>query len=624
MPGAAAAAGAEMAAADSSLGSPRWEVFDGAPGGAAEEGGPRAALTCSQPPNLLKAMDSLRSELSDKNIFIFLDYDGTLTPIVSNPHEATLSLEMRKLLVRLGNSYPVGIVTGRALRTIKHFVTGAEASQPLHASGHPPTPAAASPEKKPHADGGTTPENECGLERSNLLQTPEQAQAGQQPQQQQEASLVAEGDRQSESTPMLRAPECIAPACLPTLHVRPPLVPAAAVGVAKVAPGGCPVAGSSSRVAEASSGVGDRLPVASPVAVLGQRPESSQRVDARRGSAETPAAGVEAVDLCGLADDAAGRRAGALPKDLPDSECDAATGPSPLHYSGRDCAAQSTAEGAEPKLVAQGEPAERADAAEEAPGGDIERLGRCIGGEFVNVMYAASHGFHIEAGQEDFCHKVGQQYLPQLREARHILQERLGHVPGFAVEDNEFAVSVHYRNVPTQCVPCIEQCVDEVLAFFPHLRKTHGKKVFEIKIDVDWDKGRAVLWLLDALGVSPRDDRVLLIYMGDDVTDEDAFRAVKIYPHALAVAVSLPPGRPTAATWRAEGPTEVRLFLEELLNIREEKKRREHREQPAQAAQPPALDRHADANLHAPADAAEKKSQKTLPNNHEGQQGEQK
>ncbi|KAE8683798.1 Trehalose-phosphate phosphatase A [Hibiscus syriacus] len=72
--------------------------------------------------------------------------------------------------------------------------------------------------------------------------------------------------------------------------------------------------------------------------------------------------------------------------------------------------------------------------------------------------------------------------------------------------------------------PTIAQRVHDILKDYPSLRLTHGRKVLEIRPVIDWNKGKAVEFLLESLGLSDRDD-VLAIYIGDDMTDEDAFKA---------------------------------------------------------------------------------------------------
>ena len=64
----------------------------------------------------------------------------------------------------------------------------------------------------------------------------------------------------------------------------------------------------------------------------------------------------------------------------------------------------------------------------------------------------------------------------------------------------------------------------DVLGRRDGLRLSGGKKVFELRPDIDWDKGRAVLWMIEVLGLDHAD--VVPVYIGDDVTDEDAFRAL--------------------------------------------------------------------------------------------------
>ena len=67
--------------------------------------------------------------------------------------------------------------------------------------------------------------------------------------------------------------------------------------------------------------------------------------------------------------------------------------------------------------------------------------------------------------------------------------------------------------------------VEAVASRHPELRRMDGKKVYELLPDIDWNKGKAMLWLLETLGLQGRN--ALPIYIGDDRTDEDAFRALE-------------------------------------------------------------------------------------------------
>src|SRR5262249_30689845 len=83
-------------------------------------------------------------------------------------------------------------------------------------------------------------------------------------------------------------------------------------------------------------------------------------------------------------------------------------------------------------------------------------------------------------------------------------------------------------------------------------RLAKGNKVFEIRPRVPWNKGTAVHWIQQQLG---RPD-ALTIYLGDDITDEDAFMAL---PEAISVKVGKMSR--TAADFRLKDPAEVCRFL---------------------------------------------------------------
>jgi trehalose-phosphatase len=109
-------------------------------------------------------------------------------------------------------------------------------------------------------------------------------------------------------------------------------------------------------------------------------------------------------------------------------------------------------------------------------------------------------------------------------------------------------------------LPKVERAVSEVAAQHPELRSMKGKKVYELQPDIDWDKGKAVLWLLKILGLEQAN--VLPIYIGDDRTDEDAFRAIGEKGAGILVSEQ-PPA--TAASYLLKDPTEVHEFLRELV-----------------------------------------------------------
>lgn len=176
------------------------------------------------------------------------------------------------------------------------------------------------------------------------------------------------------------------------------------------------------------------------------------------------------------------------------------------------------------------------------------------------IVYAGNHGLEIEGpAGTGISRSLGEAYVQDVAEASAELQSELESVEGSLVEDKQFSLSVHYRLVASADVRRVEAAVDTAIKRHPRLRKRHGKKVFELRPDLDWDKGRAVTWLLEV--VNQRETEALPIYIGDDDTDEDAFRALE--NAGIGVLVS-EEDRPTAATHRLSDTDGVRRFLARL------------------------------------------------------------
>jgi len=87
--------------------------------------------------------------------------------------------------------------------------------------------------------------------------------------------------------------------------------------------------------------------------------------------------------------------------------------------------------------------------------------------------------------------------------------------------------------------------------------------VVEIKPDIDWHKGKAVEWILEELGLDKRED-VIPLYIGDDVTDEDAFMALT--ERGLGILVENR-GQDTAATYSLKNVYQVRKFFERIIEM---------------------------------------------------------
>lgn len=195
--------------------------------------------------------------------------------------------------------------------------------------------------------------------------------------------------------------------------------------------------------------------------------------------------------------------------------------------------------------------------------------------QLKNLVYAGSHGFDIRTPdglgmqQED-----AQRALADLDAAERQLRGRIGNVAGALVERKKFAIAVHYRGVRSDHdLERIEAAVDEVLAQHRGLRKRGGKKIFELQPDVEWDKGHAVLWLAEVLGLQRAG--AVIIYVGDDVTDEDAFRALRQVEMGIGIRVASP-SFGTDASYYLPDCTAVKQFLESLLPLVAENKVSNH------------------------------------------------
>ncbi len=166
-------------------------------------------------------------------------------------------------------------------------------------------------------------------------------------------------------------------------------------------------------------------------------------------------------------------------------------------------------------------------------GRDLDDVRERVG--LPDLVYAGNHGFDIAGPRGLHTHsQQAEDFIPHLDAAEKQLREDLRAVEGAFIERKKFSVAIHSRRVPEQRRGAVESAVDRSADAHPQLRKTAGKMVFELQPRIDWNKGKALLWLMEALLLDPQ--TTLLIYLGDDVTDEDAFQALP--PQGIGVVVA--------------------------------------------------------------------------------------
>ena len=197
--------------------------------------------------------------------------------------------------------------------------------------------------------------------------------------------------------------------------------------------------------------------------------------------------------------------------------------------------------------------------------------------QLSELYYAGSHGLDIagpatgRAGAPDapVLHQPVPWAVALMDTVHDALVARVADIPGASVEHNKFCVSVHYRLCPDRW-PEVEDALADVVAAHEQLHVTRGRKVFEVRPKVAWDKGKALLFLLEELGLlqggAGGAPDVFAVYLGDDVSDEDAFATLAARGLGAGVLVASR-CKPTEARYTLRNPGEVQRFLLRLVDL---------------------------------------------------------
>jgi trehalose-phosphatase len=181
---------------------------------------------------------------------------------------------------------------------------------------------------------------------------------------------------------------------------------------------------------------------------------------------------------------------------------------------------------------------------------DLERMV-----EVPGLSYVGNHGFDARGPGFAFSHPEAQPYAAALEAATR----RLGRlaIPGGRVEPKGASLSFHVREVAPSGRAAAMRKAGAVLERLG-LRATYGKCVVEGRPPVDWDKGRAVLHVLVQRHGSEWPSSVRALYIGDDTTDEDAFRSLRGIGRSIRVGSA---NGPSLADYSLPDPDAVLQLL---------------------------------------------------------------
>jgi len=179
----------------------------------------------------------------------------------------------------------------------------------------------------------------------------------------------------------------------------------------------------------------------------------------------------------------------------------------------------------------------------------------------ANICYGGNHGLIIYGRNIRFIHPKALSAKPSVDKAVRRLNKEIEGIAGAWIEKKRYTATLHFRWVENKDVSLVKKAFDRVLSKFSGDRRLtiiKGKKVLELAPDASWNKGSAALYILKKLK-----DKYLPVYIGDDWTDETAFRALK----KKGVTIRVGKSAKTAANYYLKNQREALEFLEKLREI---------------------------------------------------------
>lgn len=174
------------------------------------------------------------------------------------------------------------------------------------------------------------------------------------------------------------------------------------------------------------------------------------------------------------------------------------------------------------------------------------------------ISLIGNHGYEILFNGKVWVHPEAMKLKEILGKTLKGIEKRAKNLKGVSIEDKGLSGSVHFRLLKSGLEESLRKIVeDEIRRGDGKLKIKKGKKVFEIEPNIDWDKGKGAKKLISLLNLK---GDFLKIYIGDDETDEDAFRTLKDEDLSILVGSK----KNSFAKFRLKNVEQVWLFIKEL------------------------------------------------------------
>ena len=173
-----------------------------------------------------------------------------------------------------------------------------------------------------------------------------------------------------------------------------------------------------------------------------------------------------------------------------------------------------------------------------------------------NIIYSGNHGFEIEIQPQIFIHPEAEKIRPEIQRIKRIIEQKTTGIKGSWIEDKGLVISIHWRCVDKKHSPKLLTIIHSAIRNNSRVRLTKGKKVWEIRPNIDWHKGKAVRFILSLL---PTPYSLLPVFIGDDTTDEDAFKALR-----SGITIRICKSNKSSARYYLKNQSEILRFLKIL------------------------------------------------------------